>query len=341
MLIGEVAQRSGISARMLRHYDRIGLVSPSDRTAGGYREYSENDLRRLFHVEGLRSLGMGLAQIADVIDDRDFDPAVVVSHVINRTREQIDQAQELVQRLEEVQATDPKTWHDVLRTIGLVRGLESASPSRRQQLALEVTEADRRDIPILVEAMLRESTEDAAGALQWAIARRGGDDAVSALAHAMQSDESDRRRHALDALVKINTRAAQRVIMKSANHEDPRIRARAIITRAQHGKSGAIPALVALISTGRDDVEAADALTELAIRDGHIDQVITALSAELAASEPVARRRLVAALTDLPIAATKDTLHMLLDDDDRATAVTARFILDTRTEDDSAQPASG
>lgn len=336
MLIGEVAQRSGISARMLRHYDRIGLVSPTERTTGGYREYSENDLRRLFHVEGLRSLGMSLAQIADAIEDREFDPAVMVADVIERTQEQITQAQELVQRLQEVQATAPKTWNDVLRTIGLIRGLESASPSHRQQLALKVAEADQRDVPILVEAMLRENTEDAAGALQWAIARGGGEDAVPVLAHAMQSDESDRRRRAFDALVKINTPAAQQVIMKSANHEDPRIRTRAIITRAQHGKSGSIPALVALISAGQDDVEAADALTELAIRYGQIDQVIAALAAELKASEPSARRRLVAALTDLPIDATKDTLLTLLDDDDRATALTARFILDTSTQEDSA-----
>ena len=90
---------------MLRHYDRIGLVSPSERTTGGYREYSESDMRRLFHVEGLRSLGLSLAQIADVIDDRAFDPAVMVENVIERMREQITQGRELVQRLEDVQAT--------------------------------------------------------------------------------------------------------------------------------------------------------------------------------------------------------------------------------------------
>ena len=44
MLIGEVAERSGVSARMLRHYDSLGLVSPSERTSGGYRSYSEADL---------------------------------------------------------------------------------------------------------------------------------------------------------------------------------------------------------------------------------------------------------------------------------------------------------
>ena len=56
MRIGEVSRRSGVSARMLRHYDRIGLVQPSERTGAGYRDYSEDDLRRLLQVEALRSL---------------------------------------------------------------------------------------------------------------------------------------------------------------------------------------------------------------------------------------------------------------------------------------------
>ncbi|MFV0434479.1 MAG: MerR family transcriptional regulator [Leucobacter sp.] len=328
MLIGEVAQHSGISARMLRHYDRIGLVSPSERTSGGYREYSESDMRRLFHVEGLRSLGLSLAQIADVIDEQGFDPADMVDSVIERTQEQIAQAQELVQRLEEVRATTPKTWSDVLRTIGLIRGFSASSPSHRQQLALNTVEADQRDVPVLVEAMLRENSEDAAGALQWALAR-SGDAAVPALAAALGSVDSDRRRRALDALVKFDTPAARRVIMGSTKHEDARIRNRAIITRARHGRRGSVTALVRLISTGQDDVEAADALAEFAVREEQTDQVVAELSKALNTAEPAARRRLVAALGDLPLSATKDLLVALLDDEDRTTALTAGFILDS------------
>lgn len=335
MLIGEVAQRSGISARMLRHYDRIGLVSPSERTTGGYREYSESDMHRLFHVEGLRSLGLSLAQIADVIDERAFDPAVMVGSVIERTREQILQGQELVQRLEDVQATAPKTWADVLRTIGLIRGLESPSPSYRQQLALKAAESDQRDVPVLVAAMLREHTEDAAGALQWAIAR-SGDAAVPALVEALGSPDSERRRRAFDALVKLDTPVAVRTIMGLTEHEDLRIRNRAIITRAQHGKKGSITALIGLIVTGQDDVEAADALTELALRDGQVDQVVDALATALKTAGPDARRRLVGALNDLPLDATKDTLTSLREDQDRATALTARVILDTHVKNDQA-----
>lgn len=333
MLIGEVAQRSGISARMLRHYDRIGLVSPSERTSGGYREYCDSDIRRLFHVAGLRTLGLSLAQIADVVDDREFDPAVMVDNVIERTREQITQGQELVKRLEDVQSTAPKTWADVLRAIGLIKGLESPSPSHRLQLALGAAEPDQRDVPVLVEAMLREKTEGAAGALQWAIAR-SGDAAIPALARALESRESERRRRAFDALVKLGTPAARRVIMASAKHEDLRIRNRAIITRAQQGKRCSITALVGLISTGQDDVEAADALTELALRDGQVDQVVAALAKALKTADPAVRRRLVAALNDFPLNATKDSLTSLLEDEDRATALTARFILDAQTKDE-------
>lgn len=124
--------------------------------------------------------------------------------------------------------------------------------------------------------------------------------------------------------------------MGLTKHEDLRIRNRAIITRAQHGKKGAVAALIGLISTGQDDVEAADALTELALRDEQVDHVMAALATALKTAKPDARRRLVGALNDLPPDATRDTLTSLLDDEDRATALTARFILDTQTKNNRA-----
>jgi DNA-binding transcriptional MerR regulator len=75
VLIGEVARRCGVSTRMLRHYDTLGLVRPTGRTVGGYREYSEADLRRIFHVEGLRTLGLSLRQIGRALADPGFAPS--------------------------------------------------------------------------------------------------------------------------------------------------------------------------------------------------------------------------------------------------------------------------
>ena len=66
--IGEVARLTGVSQRMLRHYDEIGLLVPSDRTVAGYREYSESDLLRLQRILSYRALGIGLAEIRDLVD---------------------------------------------------------------------------------------------------------------------------------------------------------------------------------------------------------------------------------------------------------------------------------
>ena len=300
--MGVGAPRAGNRARMRRHYDRIGLVSPSARTAGGYREYSEDELQRLFHVEGLRSLGLSLAQIAEVIDDRAFSPAALVERLIDRTREQIAQAQDLIGRLERVRSTEPQSWSDVLRTIGLVRGFAAANPSQRQQLALTLERTDQRDVPVLVDAMLREPSEDAAGALQWAIARIG-DAAIPALAAALPSAEGDRCRRAFDALVKIGTPAAHEVIMAQADHRDPRIRGHAILVRARHGEPDALLGLVDLIRAGRHDVEASDALVELATSSGLIPQALAAITVALGGAEPGARRRLMAARSEFPVSA--------------------------------------
>lgn len=59
----------GVSTRMLRHYDSLGLVRPTGRTVGGYREYSAGDIRRIFHVESLRLLGLSLRQIGRALED--------------------------------------------------------------------------------------------------------------------------------------------------------------------------------------------------------------------------------------------------------------------------------
>ena len=50
MNVGEVAALAGVTVRTLHHYDRIGLLSPSGRTAAGYRQYAPADLDRLHQV---------------------------------------------------------------------------------------------------------------------------------------------------------------------------------------------------------------------------------------------------------------------------------------------------
>lgn len=68
-----VSEIAGISIRTLHHYDDIGLLRPAQRTASGYRLYTEEDLERLQQVLFFRELGFGLHEIKDIIDSPGFD----------------------------------------------------------------------------------------------------------------------------------------------------------------------------------------------------------------------------------------------------------------------------
>ncbi len=72
--VGDVARLAGITVRTLHHYDEVGLLRPSGRTAAGYRRYGQRDLERLQRILGYRELGFGLDKIAAVLDDPTVDP---------------------------------------------------------------------------------------------------------------------------------------------------------------------------------------------------------------------------------------------------------------------------
>lgn len=65
--IGQAAAGSGVSARMIRHYERIGLMPAAARTFGNYRLYGEADLHRLRFIHRARALGFEMQQIAALL----------------------------------------------------------------------------------------------------------------------------------------------------------------------------------------------------------------------------------------------------------------------------------
>jgi DNA-binding transcriptional MerR regulator len=67
--VSQVAKLAHVTVRTLHHYDEIGLLVPSQRSAAGYRLYSDEDVARLHQILLFRELGFGLDAIAQVLDE--------------------------------------------------------------------------------------------------------------------------------------------------------------------------------------------------------------------------------------------------------------------------------
>ena len=67
MNIGRASAESGISAKMIRYYEAIGLIPAASRSDGGYREYSDNDVHTLRFIRRARDLGFTVEQMAELL----------------------------------------------------------------------------------------------------------------------------------------------------------------------------------------------------------------------------------------------------------------------------------
>lgn len=84
--IGRAAAAAGLTAKTLRYYERLGLLSPAGRTATGYRVYSPADLRRLGFIVKAKRLGLSLREIREILAIRDGGraPCIHVQHLLQR-----------------------------------------------------------------------------------------------------------------------------------------------------------------------------------------------------------------------------------------------------------------
>lgn len=298
MLIGDAARYTGVSVRMLRHYDAVGLVRPTGRTIGGYRDYSDDDVRTILQVKALRSLGLTLKQIGRVLEDPGRAPAALVDDLIRQTEERLDRERELLDRLRAIAASRPADWQEALRIVKLVRGLGSASASRRQQAVLSWPADVAPPVDLLVRAVLSESDPNVAGALQWALARSDGD-VVAGLRTGAQSDDVDIRRRAILAIAAMpEAPGADVVLVGALGDSDVTARKHAALALGRLGEAAAVPVLVDMVADGVSDVEAAEALESLS----RIPACARAVEASVAgkmkdsAVDSAARKRLAEAL---------------------------------------------
>ncbi|MDF0531886.1 MerR family DNA-binding transcriptional regulator [Tsukamurella sp. 8F] len=328
MLIGEVARLSGVSARMLRHYESLGLLRPCGRTIAGYREYGADDLRRILHVESLRSLGLSLREITRAVDDPDFAPATLIAELIERTEQRLLREQELLQRLRGVAASDPGQWREVLRIVELLRGLDSPAAAHRQQAALAPTDDGSVPAEALAEAVLTESDANVAGALRWALARADGD-VLALVAPALRSDDVAVRRRAVLAVAELTGPGTDETLARALDDPDRQVRRTAALACGARGQAASTNALVDMVVSGDGDVEASEVLGSLAADPAIGTTILHALVTEIDSprSTSVVRVRVVQALGELPCALAHGTLTRLAGDGDRTVAAIAAALL--------------
>ncbi|KXJ64078.1 MerR family transcriptional regulator [Achromobacter xylosoxidans] len=104
MNIGQAAKQSGISAKMIRYYESIGLIGPAVRTDSGYRVYSDQDLNTLRFVRRARDLGFSVEQMNELLalwKDRSRASADVKRIAL----EHVDELERKAESLREMAAT--------------------------------------------------------------------------------------------------------------------------------------------------------------------------------------------------------------------------------------------
>ncbi|ANP74799.1 MerR family transcriptional regulator [Cryobacterium arcticum] len=105
MHIGELAERTGLSLRTIRHYDEIGLLKPSGRTDGGFRLYTDQDQARLILIRRMKPLGFSLDEMMSLLRTIDTLDGVIegsdAATVKSDLESFITQADERRQKLQE------------------------------------------------------------------------------------------------------------------------------------------------------------------------------------------------------------------------------------------------
>src|SRR6516225_3824631 len=87
--IGEVAKLIGISPKTIRYYHEIGLLAEPKRTEGGYRLYTAHDLLRLQRIRRLRSLGLHLDRIKEILGETDLEQEVMLRNALQSLVEEL------------------------------------------------------------------------------------------------------------------------------------------------------------------------------------------------------------------------------------------------------------
>ncbi|MFY0759684.1 MerR family transcriptional regulator [Metabacillus dongyingensis] len=100
--VGELAKQTGLTVRMLHHYDKIGLFSPSQSSEKGHRIYTETDIAKLQQIMSLKQLGFALDEIKRIMENSNLNPVEVIKVQLESVKESIQIQEQLCSRLERI-----------------------------------------------------------------------------------------------------------------------------------------------------------------------------------------------------------------------------------------------
>jgi MerR family transcriptional regulator, thiopeptide resistance regulator len=175
--VGALARASGLTVRALHHYDSIGLLSPSLRTAAGHRLYTADDLARLYRISLLRRLGFPLQQITSVLGDPEWQLAPAVRQHLQHAQEQAAIAARLCTRLaamaEELQRHDHLSAEQLFATLEEMAMLDGTVHSTTALLVYDDVAAAQEYLVRVYGLTPRSLERDAGGRAVHAEVRAG------------------------------------------------------------------------------------------------------------------------------------------------------------------------
>lgn len=255
--IGEVARRTGLTVRTLRHYDDLGLLVPSGRSSGDYRLYSDADLRRLLAIQHLKSIGLSLDEVARALDDPGFDAASALAQHVAVVEERLAAERELLRRLQRLGRS--ADWHEVLAAIQLTELLRHPDAAVRLRATLQAPNA--APIETLVDQLVSDPSPGVREALTWALVQQGPA-ATGALIGRLHDGDAGVRQQVAHALSKLGDPTATGALAGLLLDHDPRVAAKAAFALGRLGGPEALEALVAVVGVAEPPVRdaVADAL---------------------------------------------------------------------------------
>ncbi|HCJ67859.1 MAG: MerR family transcriptional regulator [Corynebacterium casei] len=335
MRIGEMAETTGVSARMLRYYEKLGLIEPGARTSAGYRIYDDADLERVFHIEGLRGLGLSLTEVKSALDDPDHRIAEVIDELIAESRARLREEKRLFEQLLAVRGSDVTDWRAALNVMNLLKNLRSHDPAARQDSALRLAPAAHPRM--VARSAIAEKDLNVAGALSWSMLQ-AGDVALEEVSRALASADKEVRMRAVRILAEAaarttaGTKQSERSeevfehLRGALDDEDTDIRAVAALSLGERGVLVAFDELLRMIVDGDHDVQASEVLAQSpSWHEAALDTIGALLNDDRTQEQ---RARLVQALAEFED--SDELLLVLLDDPTPVVALTAKAIVRTR-----------